>query len=68
MYKYQIKKGGVSYMIKSDQNITGLKYNPALFFLCDGDYEINVCGQLTAFKQLRNHIANIAKKLVTINV
>jgi len=68
MKKYEIKKGGVSYMIKSNQNIASLQHNPALFFLCDGEYEINECGQLKAFKHLKSHIRNIAKKLVTSNV
>lgn len=68
MKKYTIKKGGVSYLIKSDQNIASLQHNPALFFLCDGEYEVEVCGKLTAFKQIKSHMTRISKKLVTINV
>ena len=68
MKNYEIKKGGVSYMFKSNQNIASLKYNPALFFLCDGEFEVNECGRLTAFKHIKSHICNIAKKLVGSNV
>jgi hypothetical protein len=68
MKKYQIKKGGVTYMFKSHQNLASLKYNPALFFLCNGEFEVNECGVFNAFKQLKSHICNIAKKWVTINV
>ena len=68
MKKYEVKKGGVSYMFKSNQNIASLKYNPALFFLCDGEFEVNECGVLTAFKQIKSHMTRVSKKLVTINV
>jgi len=62
MKKYQIKKGGVSYLIKSDQNLASLKYNPALFFLFNGEYEIKECGRLKAFKHIKSHMTRIAKK------
>ena len=67
MKKYKIKKGGVSYMFKSSQNIASLKHNPALFFLCNGEFEVEVCGILKAFKQLKSHMTRIAKKWVTSN-
>jgi len=68
MKKYKIKKGGVSYIFKSNQNIARLQHNPALFFLCDGEFEVKECGRLKAFKHIKSHIARISKKLVGSNV
>ena len=67
MKKYEIKKGGVSYMFKSNQNIARLKQNPALFFLFNGEFEVNECGVFNAFKQLKSHMTRISKKLVVSN-
>ena len=62
MKKYIIKKRGVEYLIRSDQAITGIKTNPGLYFVCNGKYQVQECGHLTAFRLLKDHIANIVKK------
>ena len=68
MQKYIIKKRGVEYLIRSDQDITGIQTNPALFFVCNGDYQVERCGQLTAFRQLKSHMLNLVKKWGKCNV
>ena len=68
MQKYIIKKRGVEYLIRSDQAITGIKTNPGLYFVCNGKYQVERCGNLTAFKLLKSHMLNLVKKWGNCNV
>ena len=52
-----IKKNEVKHVFKSNQSLELVKSNPALFFMCDGEFEVEKCGQLTAFKLLKNHVS-----------
>ena len=60
MHKYQIiKDKEVRHVFKTDQSLELVKANPALFFLCDGEFEVKKCGQLKAFKLLKNHFSSL---------
>lgn len=63
MNKYKIETGGISYMMKSNQTKARLLTDPALFFLCKGEYQVQKCGQITAIKQLKSHLKTIIKKM-----
>ena len=68
MNKYIIKKRGVEYLIRSNKTITGIATSPALYFVCDSNYQVQACGHLKAFRHLKDHMLNLVKKWGNCNV
>ena len=66
--KYKVKMNKKTYEFKSNKTINQLSSSPVLYFLSNGEYEVEKCGQLKAFNYLKSHMTNIAKLVGTINV
>ena len=54
-----IRKNEVTHVFKSNQSLDFLNTNPALFFLCNGNYQVEKCGNLRAFKLIKSHVSRI---------
>lgn len=67
MNKYKIMTKTMNKRIKTNLPLSFLQTSPALFFLSDGEYKVQECGQITAIKQLKSHIETIIKKWVLNN-
>ena len=63
MNKYKIMTKTMNKRIKTNLPLSFLQTSPALFFLCNGEYQIQECGQIRAFKLIKSHIMNILNKL-----
>ena len=63
MNKYKIMTKTMNKRIKTSLPLSFLETSPALFFLCDGEYQVQKCGQITAIKQLKSHLKTIIKKM-----
>ena len=58
MAKYKIiKDKEVRHVFSSNQSLALVMTNPALYFLCDGNYKVERCGQKLVFKQIINHLS-----------
>jgi hypothetical protein len=57
-----------TYKFKSDKTINELSSSPVLYFLSDGDYKVEKCGVLKAFKLIKSHLNTISKLWVSSNV
>ena len=67
MNKYKIMTKTMNKRIKTSLPLSFLETSPALYFLCNGEYKVQECGQKTAIKQLKDHIETIIKKWVMNN-
>ena len=62
MGKYKIiKNSEVKYRVRSNDSLEKLKTNPGLYYLCNGEYKVEMCGQNKAFKLISSHFSNIIK-------
>lgn len=59
MQTYKIKTKHKEYQLKTSNPLSLVKTSPALFFLTDGEYKIEKCGQLNALKQLNSHVKSL---------
>lgn len=59
MRTYIIKTKGKELTLRSYQNIQSIKTSPALFFVTDGDFQIQECGRVKALKQINSHIKSL---------
>ena len=57
-----------TYKFKSNKTINQLNSSPVLYFLSDGEFKINECGKLKAFRHLKSHLNTISKLWVSSNV
>lgn len=67
MQKYKIQTKGKEITLKSNQDIQTIQTSPAMFFITDGDYQIEKCGRVKAFKQINSHIKSLINSWVVNN-
>ena len=52
MKTYKVKTINKEYMLKTSKPLSFVKTSPALFFLTNGEYQIQECGRLKSIKKL----------------
>jgi len=67
MKTYKIKTKTKEYHLKTSKPLSFVQTSPALFFLTDGEYKIEKCGQLNIVETLTSHISSLVKGMVTCN-
>lgn len=63
MQKYKIKTKTKEYKLKTSKPLSFVQTSPALFFLTDGEYEVQKCGQLNILTTLTSHLKILMNSL-----